>query len=71
MNSKRIPSNCDETRSRRLFLKRFAILGAVVLAPAILGASGCQTMKNAFGGKDQPKRSKTVDDVLSEERPSW
>ena len=66
MSSKRIPSNCDETRSRRLFLKRFAILGAVVLAPAILGASGCQTMK-----KDQPKRSKTVDDVLSEERPSW
>ena len=71
MNSKRIPSNCDETRSRRLFLKRVAILGAVVLAPAILGVSGCQTMKNAFGGKDQPKRSKTVDDVLSEERPSW
>ncbi len=71
MSSKRIPSNCGEMRSRRLFLKRFAILGAVVLAPAILGASGCQTMKNVFGGGDKPKPTKTVDDVLSEERPSW
>ena len=71
MNSKRLATCRDEKSSRRLFLKRFAVLGAVVLAPAILGSSGCQTMKNAFGGKEQPRSSKTIDDVLSEKRPSW
>ncbi len=71
MTPKRLPSNRDENLSRRLFVKRLAVLGAVVLAPALFSASGCQTMKNAFGGKDQPKSSKTIDDVLSEKRPSW
>ena len=70
MNKAERQVNRATGKSRRLVLKRLAILGAVAVAPAILGASGCQTMKDLFH-KDQPRTSKTIDDVLSEERPSW
>ncbi|MGI6402307.1 MAG: hypothetical protein ACOX0A_09430 [Thermoguttaceae bacterium] len=62
-----------EFQTRRRDLKRLALVGAFVVAPAILGATGCQTMKDtfAFFKKEPVKESKTVDDVLSAERPSW
>lgn len=70
MNAVKNQSKRGETQSRRLVLKRFAILGAVVLAPALLGVSGCETVKGIFHEKPA-KQNKTIDDVLSEERPSW
>ena len=46
MNAERLQFVCDKTRSRRLLLKRVALLGAALLAPAILGASGCATTRD-------------------------
>lgn len=72
MNSSQFSN--DKTSSRRDALKRLAVLCGAALAPALLCSSGCQTVKDAFGSafkKEPKKESKTIDDVLEAERPSW
>lgn len=74
MNANKSTTNHDALQSRRRDLKRLALLGAAVFVPAILASAGCQTMKDAYNStfhKEPRKESKTVDDVLSAERPSW
>lgn len=71
MKNRNHKSSQDELQTRRRALKRLALLGAIAIVPAVLGSSGCQTMKNAFGGSGNKKESKTIDDVLSEKRPGW
>ena len=66
MNVERRQFSCDEVASRRLLLRRFAILGAALFAPAILGSSGCATMTDESGKK---KGGKTIDDMFLEPRP--
>ena len=57
--------------ARRRVLRRLALLGAVAITPAILGFSGCQSMKNAFDSSNNKKEPKTIDDVLNGKRPEW
>ena len=53
---------------RRRSLKRLSGLCAfIVLAPALCALSGCES----FSSSKKEKPSKTIDDVLSEQRPSW
>ncbi len=65
MNAGKRLLNCDKTRSRRLLLKRVAILGAALLAPAILGASGCATTRDETYKND----GDTVEGVIVLPRP--
>ncbi len=59
---------CDV--KRRQLLKGVACFA--VLIPTLCAATGCQTMKDLFSGSDNDrKQSKTIDDVMQEQRPGW